>query len=192
MSSTLNWQWPADLKVAVDYLQLGGVLAYPTEAIFGIGGNPDNQQAIDKILHLKQGRLPEKGMVLVAANWALCEGFMAPLSGKDTDEMQMLNAKRATTFIVEAGKRARDALKDRQTKRIAIRITSHPVAAGLSNALGCPLISTSANLSSYPPAKTLEEVRHYFPDIAILGDELGNEVRPSRIIDWHSKAVLRV
>lgn len=191
MSIVLNWQAPQDLTLAAAYVRRGGVLAYPTEAIFGLGGHPENTEVIEQIFALKRGRLPEKGMVLVAADWQLCQGFVAGLCRSDMAEMEALNARRATTFIVEAGARAFCALRDGRTNRIAIRISTHPVVAQLSRLLGCPLISTSANLSSQIPAKTAQAVRQYFPQVAILDGALGNEQRPSRIIDWHNRAVLR-
>ena len=47
----------------------GGIIAYPTEAVFGLGCDPDNSQAIEKLLSIKK-RSPEKGLILLAANYA--------------------------------------------------------------------------------------------------------------------------
>ena len=57
-----------DLQKACQTLQSGGVIAYATEAVFGLGCDPDNQQAVHKLLQIKQ-RPVEKGLILIAADW---------------------------------------------------------------------------------------------------------------------------
>ena len=64
MSNTLSH---AQLNQAVTALKQGGILAYPTEAVWGLGCDPFNQQAVLKLLALKQ-RPMDKGLILIAAN----------------------------------------------------------------------------------------------------------------------------
>jgi L-threonylcarbamoyladenylate synthase len=67
------------LTQAIELLKQGDVLAYPTEAVWGLGCNPYHQAAFDKILQLKQ-RPIEKGVILVAANLEQAQPFLAGLT----------------------------------------------------------------------------------------------------------------
>lgn len=185
------WHWAQDEQEIVDFVRAGGVLAYPTEAVYGLGGDPLNESVVEKVLAYKRTRDPAKGLVLVVDDWQRCEAFIEPLSESDRVQMEKFNAQRPTTFIVQAREGVNEGLRDQTTGRIAIRVSSHPVAAGLSRALGRPIISTSANYSGCLPAKSPEEVRSYFADMPVVVGELGGQNRPSRIMDWQSKVLLR-
>lgn len=186
-----TWHWPQDRLEIIEFIRQGGVLAYPTEAVYGLGGDPNNAAVVTKILTYKRNRDPAKGIVLVADDWATCDGFIKPLTEQEIAEMKIMNDERATTFILHATDQVLEGLTDQKTGRIAVRVSTHPIAAGLSRALGSPIISTSANCSGCLPAKTAREVRSYFADIALIEGALGKQKRPSRIFDWDNKVVLR-
>ncbi len=187
----ITWHWPQDQLEIIDFIRQGGVLAYPTEAVYGLGGDPKNAAVVAKILAYKRTRDPGKGIVLVADDWSTCDGFIEPLTELEIAEMKKMNEERATTFILHATTKVLEGLKDQNSGRIAIRVSNHPIVAGLSRALGSPIISTSANYSGCLPAKTAREVRSYFADIALLEGTLGKQKQPSRIFDWDNKEVLR-
>jgi len=181
------------LNQAVNILKSGDVLAYPTEAVWGLGCDPYQQNAFDKILKLKQRPL-EKGVILVAASMAQAAPFLQGLSAeqlkKMQDSWQITAQQRATTWLVPLSP-AVPAWISGQHDRVAIRVTTHPLLQQLCNAFGGAIVSTSANLAGLAAAKTAAEVEAYFPDLAVLSGELGMSSEPSRIVDIQTGEVIR-
>lgn len=185
------WTIAKDAPIIRDAVHRGEVFAYPTEAVYGLGGDPANAATVAHIIAMKVGRSAAKGLIMVAGDWAQCTGFIAPLAEKDKAEMWALGAERATTFILPAGEKVAAQLCDAKTHRVALRISRHPIVRGLCAIVGQPLVSTSANFSAQPAARSIAEVRQYFPDIPLVEGALGGAASPSRIIDWTNKKVLR-
>ena len=181
------------LNQAVSILKQGDVLAYPTEAVWGLGCDPYNQQAFDKILKLKQRPL-EKGVILVAASMAQAAPFLQGLSAEQLKKMQnswqITPQQRATTWLVPLNSAVPTWISG-QHDRVAIRVTNHPLVQQLCNAFGGAIVSTSANPAGLDTAKTASAVNHYFPNLAILNGELGKSSEPSRIIDSQTGEVIR-
>ena len=181
------------LDQAVEMLKQGEVLAYPTEAVWGLGCDPYQQSAFDKILKLKQRPL-EKGVILVAASMAQAAPFLQGLSDeqlkKMQDSWQITAEQRATTWLVPLTA-AVPAWISGQHDRVAIRVTTHPLVQQLCNAFGGAIVSTSANPAGLDAAKTASEVDKYFPKLAMLDGALGMSSEPSRIIDIHTGQVIR-
>ena len=181
------------LNQAVNLIKQGEVLAYPTEAVWGLGCDPYNQQAFDKILKLKQRPL-EKGVILVAASMAQAAPFLQGLSAEQLKKMQdswQINAEeRATTWLVPLNAAVPIWISG-QHDRVAIRVTTHPLVQQLCNAFGGAIVSTSANPAGLDAAKTASAVNHYFPNLAILNGKLGKSSEPSRIIDSQTGEVIR-
>lgn len=168
----------------------GGLLAYPTEAVYGLGCDPNNAEAVMRLVALKQRSL-DKGLIVLAAEWAQLTQWMAPL-----DEVSLARLKRPSkhpvTWLVPAAKNTPYWLTGRHST-IAMRVTQFPALAELCRQCG-PLISTSANPAGKTPAKTALAVRHYFPKQQIdmiIGGQLGHADRPSQIIDLLSGHVWR-
>lgn len=172
------------------HLADGGIFAYPTESVYGIGGDPSNAQTIESIIAIK-GRAQEKGLIIVAGNWAQLTGFIAPLSLQEKKEIEHLSLVRPTTVIVEKGENTHPLACDSITGRIAFRISYHPLIQKLCALFKQPILSTSANPAGKHPAKTAQEVRAYFPHLPIIRGDLGGNAQVSRIIDWQDKMVLR-
>jgi L-threonylcarbamoyladenylate synthase len=78
--------------------------------------------------------------------------------------------------------------------RVALRVSAHPLVAALCDAFGGPIVSTSANKASEPPAMSAEQVRAIFGDDldAIVEGELGGLERPSTIRDLVTGQLMRV
>lgn len=178
---------------AVETLKQGEVLAYPTEAVWGLGCDPYQQSAFAKILTLKQ-RPIEKGVILVAASMAQATPFLQGLSAEQIQQMQdswqITARQRATTWLVPLSP-AVPAWISGQHDRVAIRVTTHPLVQQLCNAFGGAIVSTSANPAGLAAAKTVAEVGAYFPDLAVLSGELGMSSEPSRIVDIQTAEVIR-
>ena len=181
---------PWRLRETVRRLRAGGVVAYPTEAVYGLGCDPENERAVRRLLALKQ-RPVHKGLILIAADLAQLGRYLGPLPEALMAQVLQTWPGPATWLLpVTAGTPdwltgGRDCL--------AVRVTAHPPARALCLALGLPLVSTSANPSGRPPARSALQVRHYFDDRldAIVAAPLGGQARPTPIRDARSGAVVR-
>ena len=166
-------------------LKSGGVVAYPTEGVFGIGCLPDDVNAIERVLAIKQ-RDPSKGLILIAASIAQLACWI--------DGECRIPATGATpvTWIVPPGTAVPPWIKGRNSG-IAVRITSHPVAAALCNAAGSALVSTSANRSGRGPAANVHVLRRQFHTLVdyIVPGQCGSSIGPSEIRDLMSGKTLR-
>ena len=151
------------IKVAIAILKKGGIVAFPTDTVYGLGADPLNEQAVDKIYKVKRRPhnlpfpllLAEKSDLLKVASvvpeiaWQLAERF---LPGGLT---LVLRKNPWVPVTVTAG-----------GDTVAVRIPDHPVPLALIRGLGSPIVGTSANLSGKPSPVTAEEVREQ------LGDEV--------------------
>lgn len=137
----------------------GGIVAYPTEGVFGLGCNPANLQAVKLLLSLKQ-READKGLILIAANREQLSPYISTLS-KSIEQKLTATWPGPVTWILPCNDGTSDLLTgDRPT--IAARVTSHPHAAELCLQCGHALISTSANVSGHPACTTATEVEKIF------------------------------
>jgi L-threonylcarbamoyladenylate synthase len=180
--------WP--LRRAVQTVRSGGVIAYPTEAVYGLGCDPLEHAAVQRIFALKQ-RDTAKGLILIASDISQLLPFMAPLPDAIMQKLKaswpgpvtwVVPAAAALPFWLSGG---RDTL--------AVRVTAHPVAAALCSALGMALVSTSANRSGQAPARTPLAVRAQFGAGVdrILPGAVGGLDKPTEIREALSGKVLR-
>ncbi|MEO7063109.1 MAG: Sua5/YciO/YrdC/YwlC family protein [Dokdonella sp.] len=174
----------ADLTDVVAALHAGGVIAYPTEAVFGLGCDPHDEAACARILALKQ-RSPSQGMLLIASDFAQIATYI-DLDGTPTAAIERAQATwpGPQTWIFP---RASDvpAWIAGAHAGIALRVTAHPAAARLCHAFGGALVSTSANRHGEEPARTATAVRAAFGESldAVLDDAVGGLERPTPIRD---------
>ncbi len=144
------------LRKAARILHSGGILAYPTEAVFGLGCDPLNRQSVQRLLTIKQ-RSVSKGLILIGAKMAHLQPFMQEVDDSIMRKLQDTWPGPAT-WLLPAAKSAPSWITGKHD-RIALRLIAHPVAADLCQAFGGAIVSTSANLSKRPPAKTPLQVR---------------------------------
>jgi L-threonylcarbamoyladenylate synthase len=177
------------LRRAARVLRSGGVIAYPTEAVFGLGCDPACRAAVTRIASLK-GRPSRAGFILIAAGMGQLDGWIAPTPAEQRRLAQ--RTSRPVTWVVTAGPRATPALTGGR-KTLAIRVTAHPVAAALCRAAAMPLVSTSANIHGRPPARTALAARRRLGrrvDLVVPGATGGHD-KPTEIRDARTGAVLR-
>jgi L-threonylcarbamoyladenylate synthase len=147
---------PLQLREAARLLHLGGIVAYPTEAVFGLGCDPLNEQSVHRLLAIKQ-RAMNKGLILIGADLAHVQPYMQPVD--ETHMRRVLDSwPGAATWLLPAAERVPRWLTG-QHERIALRLTAHPLAAALCRAFGGAIISTSANMSKRPPARNSLQAR---------------------------------
>jgi len=167
----------------VDVLKQQQVIAYPTEAVFGVGCSPDSELAVMRLLALKQ-RPVEKGLILIADSFEQLIPYI--------DDSALTDEQRQTvfahwpgpvTFVFPARPDTPKWLTGRFNS-LAVRVTNHPLVKELCQAYGKPLVSTSANLTGLPPCRTADEVYQQFgKDFPVLEGETGGRTNPSEIRD---------
>jgi L-threonylcarbamoyladenylate synthase len=170
-------------------LNKGGVIAYPTESVFGLGCDPNNLQALEKILRIKR-RPAAKGLIILVSDISQAEPFIQPLI---QDQIKQLNQKqpRATTWLIPRKPNLSTLLCGNHEK-LAVRITDHPIAKAICEFNNSALVSTSCNLSGRPEMKTMLEVRN---KVGAQIDHVVNgscgKQKPSQIIDLETGQILR-
>lgn len=188
----MPWKLPRWRRcLAVRHLERGGIIAYPTEAVYGLGCDPQSERAVRKILDLK-ARPPEKGLILIAARFAQLLPFIQMPPAEILARI-LPTWPGPVTWLLEVAPSVPEWLRGNHTT-LAVRVTAHPIAAALCLAFGSPLVSTSANPSDRPPARSLLKVRCYFgaiPDLLIVPGPLGGLGRPTPIFDPYSGQRLR-
>jgi L-threonylcarbamoyladenylate synthase len=170
------------LKRAAAILHQGGVVAYPTEGVWGLGCDPDDPAAVQRLLDLK-GRPWHKGLILIAAESTALAPYL------DTPSAEMMTRVKTTwpgpvTWLLPARASVPPWLRGRH-RTLAVRVTAHPRAAALCRCFGGALVSTSANPAGHPAARRRLQVQRLFGEAVdyILPGETGDRRGPTEIRD---------
>jgi len=179
-----------DIDAALSALRSGGIIAYPTEAVYGLGCDPANESALQRILDVKT-REAHKGFIVIASN----QEQLAPYIGEIKPEWQSQLDEHwpgPVTFILPAAATASQLLTG-QRDTLAVRVSSHPLVVQLCEAYGGAIVSTSANRSGHPPLQTGSEVASVFHNSidAIIDANVGTLASPTRNIDIQTGKRLR-
>lgn len=178
------------IESAAALLRDGGVLAYPTEGVYGLGCDPDNRAAFEKIFAMKR-RPPEQGVLLIASDFEQVESWIG-----DAPEAALKRARAiwpgAHTLIFPRSSRVPDWIAGGHAG-IALRVTAHAPSAALCRAFGGPIVSTSANRHGEAPARSATDIRTIFGDEpdGVLDAPLGGLDRPTPITDAVTGAIIR-
>lgn len=179
-----------EIEAAAALLREGGVLAYPTEGVYGLGCDPDNREAFEKIFAMKR-RPPEQGVLLIAAS---LEQVRPWIGGAPDAAFARANAiwPGAHTFIFPRSSRVPEWIAGGHAG-IALRVTAHAPSAALCRAFGGPIVSTSANRHGEPPARSAADIRAIFGDEphGVLDAPLGGLDKPTPITDAVTGAIIR-
>ena len=168
----------------------GGVLACPTEGVWGLACIASNLQSVQRIIDLKE-RDTGKGLILIGSDRAQLAPLMAALEPAWQSRMDAAWPG-PVTFIVPAARNLPSLLTGGRLT-LAVRVSDHPVLAALTRGLAEPVISTSANLSGEKTLKTASAIRRVFGESldGIVAGELGGRRKPSDIIDVRTGRRLR-
>ena len=181
-----------DIATAATRLRDGGVVAYPTEAVWGLGCDPASEAAVLRLLAIKQ-REVGKGLILIAADVEQLRRWVdfAALPEPRLAEVLASWPGPNTWIVPAAAATPRWITGDHDG--IAVRVSAHPVVAALCTAFGGALVSTSANPAGAPPPKSLSEFDPALLDAidGVLAGETGGLQRPTAIRDARSGRVLR-
>jgi len=178
------------IKHTVEILQAGGIIAYPTEAVYGLGCDPLIPEAVFRLLRLKQ-RDPDKGLILIASDFYQLRDYIKPLDAR-TMAPVLDTWPGPHTWLLPAQTWVPHWIRGKHDT-IAVRVTNHPIAAALCKTTGSALISTSANISRRPAARIPSEIRRLFGtgiDMLLPGP-LGDLETPTPIRDARTGAILR-
>lgn len=171
-------------------MRAGAVVAYPTEAVYGLGCDPANEQAVRHLLALKQ-RSPDAGLILIADRF---ESFQPFIGEVDENHLQLALASwpGPVTWLFPRAENVPDWLAGKHPA-IALRVTDHEVCRKLCVSFGGAIVSTSANPTNRPAPKTAAAVADYFPDglAGIVEGEVGGRELPSEIRDLLSGQLIR-
>lgn len=171
------------------HLKCGGVIAYPTESCYGLGCDPRNRRAVQRILQLKQ-RPQHKGLILIASHYHQVESFIQPLTAAEQLRLQRDGAQ-VVTYLMPAKPSCPRWLRGGHDT-LAVRLTVHAFARQLCRSAGSALVSTSANRSGVRAAKTYAECKRMFGDrVWVLRGRVGKRKRPSTIRAWAGDRIVR-
>jgi len=175
---------------AVQELRNGSVIAYPTEAVYGLGCDPANEQAVRHLLSLKQ-RSPDAGLILIADSFHRFEPFIAAVPNS-LKQRALATWPGPVTWLFPRAASVPDWLAGKHPA-IALRVSGHVVCRELCAAFGGAIVSTSANRSGAAAPRSKTEVEAYFPKglAGIVEGVLGGRELPSEIRDLATGELIR-
>ncbi len=181
------------IRRAAHILNKGGLIAYPTEAVYGLGCLANFEHSIQRLLSLKQ-RPQEKGLILLASDPTQLSDYIEPLNNLNKKILNKIQASwpGPVTWLLPAKPTTSVLIRGRHSS-VAVRISAHPVIRELCQRCNAPLISTSANLSGRHMSYSAFELRKQFGNQldTILNAPLGNSDKPSVIRDALSDKIIR-
>tara|TARA_B100001093_G_scaffold225714_1_gene216302 strand:+ start:4139 stop:4690 length:552 start_codon:yes stop_codon:yes gene_type:complete len=178
-----------DLEFAAETIERQGVIAYPTEGVWGLGCDPYSERAVHKLLTLKK-RPVDKGLLLVATHIGQFDPFLEGLERKYYEELDRAWPGPTSYLVPDNGFAPRWIIGTHKT--LGLRISDHSVIKALCELTG-PLVSTSANISGSLPMSSAEEIKRVFSKEIdyVLHGELGKLGRPTQIKNILTGKVLR-
>jgi L-threonylcarbamoyladenylate synthase len=180
---------PASFRALASHLKQGGLIAYPTESCYGLGCDPRNVRAVQKLLRLKQRR-QRKGLILIAAEYAQVSPYVLQLSLDRQQHLQVAGAQ-ATTYLLPTKSSTSHCLRGVHDT-LAVRLTAHEFAKKLCRGVRSALVSTSANRAGQKSAKTYAGCYKMFGDkVWVLRGMIGKNKKPSTIKTWSDDKIVR-
>lgn len=170
-------------------LNAGGVIAYPTEAVWGLGCNPWKPEAVERLLTIKQ-RPVHKGLILIAGAIEQFDFLLWDLPDGQLAKLRLSWPGPNTWLVPHSGRLPPWITGDHDT--VALRVTTHPLVRQLTAITG-PLVSTSANPAGRPPARSRLRIEQYFGGELddVVNGALGGQRNPSIIRDLKTERVIR-
>ena len=179
------------IQPACQNLKQGNVIAYPTEAVWGLGCDPQNEAAVGKILRLKN-RSVHKGLILVGGSIDQFEPLLNKLSREQRDKLSASWPGHITWLVPDSDRLIPGWVKGGH-QSVAIRVSGHPIVQELCSAFGGPIVSTSANEAGEEEIRSRSILEDKFSDkiAGIVDGDLGQSAKPSEIRNLLSGRVIR-
>jgi len=172
------------IEKAAEILRLGGIIAYPTETVYGFGANIFNETAIRRLFEIKQRSL-SKPISVAVANFNMLENI-ACVFEKDKEILKKLLPGPVTIILPK-----KEVISDLLTARrglIGIRFPENKTAREIIEKAGFPITATSANFSG---EEEITEVRYVKQDVDYIVDGECKYKRPSTVVDLINRKILR-
>jgi L-threonylcarbamoyladenylate synthase len=168
----------------------GGVIAYPTEAVFGLGCLPERREAVERVLAIKR-RSWRKGVLLIGSELAQLERFVELPASRRRAQI-LASWPGPVTWVLPARSGVPPWISGGRDT-VAVRLTDHPLAHALCARIGHAIVSTSANVSRRPPIRSVIRLRRDLgPEVDyVLAGELGGLAKPTVIKDGRTGKILR-
>jgi L-threonylcarbamoyladenylate synthase len=181
-----------NINQAVSVLQQGGIIAYPTEAVFGLGCDPQRDNSIKRLLQVKQ-RPASKGLILIASEIVQLTPYI-DTARLDAARWQQVQASwpGPYTWLLPV-RRGLSKLIRGEHSSVAVRVSAHPIVRQLCDSFGGAIISTSANRSGMSPAVTVDEVEAQLGELIdyVVAGDVGGSDKPTEIRDALSGKIIR-
>ena len=173
---------------AAEIVLSGGIVAYPTEGVFGLGCLPEDDLAVARLLAIKK-RSASKGIILIAADR---EQFVGWVDDVAITQIPAPDPQFPITWIAPPGPKVTPIIRGIHPG-VAVRICTHSSAAALCRLVDSPLTSTSANLSGQPIVRNKHQLRRHFLTLVdyIVPGDCGPSTGASEIRQLTSGKVLR-
>ena len=174
----------AELSPLVDHVRAGGLVAYPTETVYGIGGACTSTAAA-RVREVK-GRGAMKPLIVLVSSRSAIDGLEW---NADADELASVFWPGSLTLVLrDRGGLFPEGVRDVERETVGVRVSSHPIASRLVRALGAPLTSTSLNRSGEPPITSGADARRWLadahiPDVWLIDGGTLPPSAPSTVVD---------
>ena len=170
---------PRKIRRAVDEIERGGIIAYPTDTVYGLGCDLLNKQAIDTLYQIK-GMRRDKSLAFVCPDLS----DIARYAIVDNSAYRVLKRflPGPYCFVLTATREVPKMLQTKQ-KTVGIRVPDHPVTIALVRELGRPIISTTANLPGEDPMIDPDEIDKRFRGLALVLDAGAGGNTPTTVVD---------
>lgn len=158
-----------------EQIQLGKVVAFPTETSYGLGCDATNSSSIDRVISIKQ-RAPDKGLPVLISPLDKVDNYI--ITNPIIQEISKKHWPGALNIIGRISANSKIASQCSKDNFQAIRISSHPFIQNFHQISQIPLVATSANLSDHPASYSAEEIlnqfknQEYKPDFIVDGGQL--------------------
>jgi len=178
------------IHFAAEVLHQGGIIAYPTESVYGFGCDPQNESAILALLKLKK-RSAKRGLILIASSIEQLSPYIADLNDELFNKVDH-TWPGPTTWLLPPGKNSTFFLRGEHSLQ-AVRVSNHPAVINLCNKFGGAIVSTSANITNRPSAKTALHVHQQFHGKLdyILKGNVGGLKKPCEIRNGLNSHIVR-
>ena len=181
-------RWP--IFQASRILHHQGIIAYPTETVWGLGCDPFDRASLERIIAIKK-RDADKGLILVAGSIEQFDFLIHDLPELQKEQLEA-SWPGPFTYLVPHKNRVHPLVHG-QFSTVAIRVSSHTMVQQLCAHFGGPIVSTSANYAGRPTVKTPVQAQRLLGHELdfILSGPVGLSPAPSRIVDLQSGRVIR-
>jgi len=181
-----------EIRKCVDVLRTGGVILYPTDTIWGLGCDPTNQKAVEKIFDIKH-RSPDKSLLLLVDSETMIERYVEDIPEIAFDLIN--TADTPLTIIYDKGLGlAQDVCAEDGS--VGIRLTRERFTNELCKSFGKPIVSTSANFSGEPSPQCFDEISDELKEkvdyIADFRRDESTPKKPSGIIRLSKGGVIKI